>query len=73
MKRSRFTEERIIAILREPETGVVAALRRKRGPGSPTFHKWKAQYGSLDVSEAAAAGSCSTSPCSVRCPRPRRA
>ena len=53
MKRSRFTEEHIIAVLREQETGVaVAELCRKHGVSSATFYKWKAKYGGLDVSEA---------------------
>ena len=53
MKRARFTEEQIIGILREQETGVpVADLCRKHGLSSPTFYKWKAKFGGMDVSEA---------------------
>ena len=53
MKRSRFKEEQIIAILREQVAGVpVMDLCRKHGLSSPTFYKWKAKYGGLDVSEA---------------------
>jgi putative transposase len=53
MKRSRFSEEQIVAILREQEAGVpTAEVCRKHGLSSATFYKWKAKYGGLDVSEA---------------------
>ncbi len=53
MKPSRFTEEQIIGILREQETGAKTAdVCRKHGISSATFYKWKAKYGGLDVSDA---------------------
>ena len=53
MKRTRFTEEQIIGILKEQEAGVpVADLCRKHGVSNASVYKWKAKYGGMDVSEA---------------------
>ena len=52
MKRSRFTEEQIIAVLREHEGGAkTAELARKHGVSEATLYNWKSKYGGLDVSE----------------------
>ena len=53
MKKSRFTQEQIIGVLKEHHTGLSAAeLCRKHGVSDATFYKWRAKYGGMDVSDA---------------------
>jgi putative transposase len=53
MKRSRFSEEQIIGILKEHQAGARAAdLCRKHGVSDATFYKWRSKYGGMEVSDA---------------------
>ena len=53
MKRKRFTEEKIIQILKEAEGGVpLKDLMRKYGMSDASFYTWRAKFGGMEVSEA---------------------
>ncbi len=53
MRRSRFSDEQIIGILKEHQAGLSASeLCRKYGVSDATFYKWRSKYGGIEVSEA---------------------
>lgn len=53
MRKSKFTDEQIIAILAEQERGMTTEeVCRRHGVSSATFYKWKSKYGGMDVSDA---------------------
>ena len=51
MKKSRFTDSQILAILKQNESGMpVAELCREHGMSDATFYKWRAKFGGMDAS-----------------------
>jgi putative transposase len=53
MRRSRYTEEQIVSILKQHEAGLgTEELCRRHGISQQTFYRWKAKYGGLDTNDA---------------------
>lgn len=53
MKKSRFSEDQIIGILKEHQAGIVVAeICRKHGISDATFYTWRSKYGGMEVSDA---------------------
>ena len=51
MKRNRFTEEQIVAALRDAEATSIAEAARKHGVSEPSLHRWRKQFADMEVSD----------------------
>jgi len=51
LKRNRFTEEQIVAALRDAEASTIAEAARKHGVSEPSIHRWRKQYADMEVSD----------------------
>ncbi|CCQ09994.1 Mobile element protein [Pseudoalteromonas luteoviolacea B = ATCC 29581] len=52
MRKSKFTETQIIAMIKETDSGVpVPEVCRKYGVGQSTFYKWRSKYGGMEASD----------------------
>jgi putative transposase len=51
LKKNRFTEEQIVAALRDAEASTIAEAARKHGVSEPSIHRWRKQYADMEVSD----------------------
>jgi hypothetical protein len=69
MKKSKFSEEQAVGILREGQSGMaVKALCAKHNISEPTYYKWKKKYGGLEVNDVRAMRALNSALCFLLCP-----